>query len=47
MSGVDFGILNGRIRLTADWYNKVSKDILLELAQPTHMGFLVITYEFW
>ena len=37
--GIDFGILNGRVRLTADWYNKVSKDILLELAQPTHMGY--------
>lgn len=37
--GVDFGILNGRLRFTADWYNKLSKDILLELAQPTHMGF--------
>ena len=30
---------SGRVRLTADWYNKVSKDILLELAQPTHMGY--------
>lgn len=38
-AGVDFGILNGRIRLTADWYSKLSKDILLDLAQPTHMGF--------
>lgn len=37
--GVDFGILNGRIRLTADWYSKISKDILLELAQPAHMGY--------
>lgn len=37
--GIDFGILNGRLRLTADWYNKLSKDILLEVAQPTHMGY--------
>ena len=37
--GVDFGILNGRVRLTADWYSKLSKDILLEVAQPTHMGY--------
>ena len=37
--GVDFGILNGRVRLTADWYHKLSKDILLEVAQPTHMGY--------
>lgn len=38
-AGVDFGILNGRVCLTADWYNKLSKDILLELAQPAHMGY--------
>lgn len=37
--GIDFGILDGRVRLTADWYNKLSKDILLELAQPAHMGY--------
>ena len=37
--GLDFGILNGRVRLNADWYNKMSKDILLELAQPSHMGY--------
>ena len=37
--GIDFSVLNGRLRLTADWYNKMSKDILLELAQPTHMGY--------
>ncbi|WP_375337982.1 SusC/RagA family TonB-linked outer membrane protein [Bacteroides sp. ET225] len=37
--GIDFSVLNGRLRLTADWYNKLSKDILLEVAQPTHMGY--------
>ena len=37
--GIDFGTLNGRLRVTADWYNKMSKDILLEVAQPTHMGY--------
>lgn len=37
--GVDFGTLNGRLRITADWYQKYSKDILLEVAQPTHMGY--------
>lgn len=37
--GVDFGTLNGRLRITADWYNKLSKDILLEVAQPVHMGY--------
>lgn len=37
--GVDMGFLNGRLRVNADWYSKVSKDILLEVAQPAHMGF--------
>lgn len=37
--GVDLGFLNGRLRINADWYNKTSKDILLEVAQPAHMGF--------
>ena len=37
--GVDFGILNGRVRLTADWYSKLSKDILMEVAQPPHLGY--------
>ncbi|WP_373731735.1 SusC/RagA family TonB-linked outer membrane protein [Bacteroides heparinolyticus] len=36
--GIDLGFFNGRLRISADWYNKVSKDILLELAQPTHLG---------
>ena len=40
--GVDFGILNGRVRLTADWYSKLSKDILLEVARPSHMGYTAI-----
>lgn len=37
--GVDLGFLNGRLRINADWYSKLSKDILLEVAQPAHMGF--------
>lgn len=37
--GVDFGTFNGRLRITADWYNKYSRDILLEVAQPTHLGY--------
>ncbi len=37
--GIDIAILNGRLRLTADWYNKMSKNILLEVEQPTHMGY--------
>ena len=39
---LDFGILNGRVRLTADWYSKLSKDILLEVARPSHMGYTAI-----
>ena len=38
-AGIDLSLLNGRIRFSADWYNKLSKDILLELAQPAHMGY--------
>lgn len=37
--GIDFGTFNGRLRITADWYNKYSRDILLEVAQPTHLGY--------
>lgn len=37
--GVDLGFLNGRLRINADWYHKLSKETLLDLAQPTHMGF--------
>lgn len=38
-AGIDVSLLNGRFRVSADWYNKISKDILLELAQPVHMGY--------
>lgn len=38
-AGVDIGFFSGRLRLNADWYSKLSKDILLDLAQPTHMGY--------
>jgi TonB-linked SusC/RagA family outer membrane protein len=37
--GLDLGFLKNRLTITADWYNKLSKDILLELAQPSHMGY--------
>lgn len=37
--GLDLGFLKNRLTVTADWYNKLSKDILLELAQPSHMGY--------
>lgn len=38
-AGMDLSLFNGRLRITADWYDKTSKDILLELAQPAHMGY--------
>jgi TonB-linked SusC/RagA family outer membrane protein len=37
--GIDFGMFGNRLVVTADWYDKYSRDILLELAQPSHMGF--------
>lgn len=37
--GVDLGFLKGRFTLSADWYDKQSKDILLEVRQPDQMGF--------
>lgn len=41
-AGLDFGFFNGRLRISADWYNKISKDILLEVAQPSHMGYTAL-----
>lgn len=37
--GIDLGFFNNRLVINADWYNKLSKDILLEVEQPGHMGF--------
>ena len=36
--GLDLGFFNNRINLTIDWYNKESKDMLMELQTPTYMG---------
>ena len=38
-AGIDLGFFNGRLTLTADWYNKLSKDVLLEVQQPVHSGW--------
>lgn len=38
-AGLDFSFLNGRLTASADYYNKLSKDILLEVAQPYHTGW--------
>lgn len=36
--GVDMSFLSGKITAHFDWYSKLSKDVLLELNQPSHMG---------
>ena len=36
--GLDLGFFNGRIAVTADWYKKVSKDMLMQLTLPSIMG---------
>ncbi len=36
--GLDLGFFNGRIAITADWYKKVSKDMLMQLTLPSIMG---------
>lgn len=36
--GLDLGFFNDRINLTLDWYQKESKDMLMELQTPTYMG---------
>lgn len=37
--GVDMGFFNNRLTASIDWYNKKSKDILLEVEQPLHTGW--------
>ncbi|MBK8920102.1 MAG: TonB-dependent receptor [Saprospirales bacterium] len=36
--GVDFSVLNGRIDLTLDWYNKRTSDMLLQINVPSYLG---------
>ena len=36
--GIDIGFLHDRINLTVDWYQKESKDMLMELQLPSYMG---------
>lgn len=36
--GLDIGLFNDRINLTLDWYQKESKDMLMELQLPSYMG---------
>lgn len=37
--GVDFGFLDDRIMLTVDWYDKVTKDLLLNADLPGSSGY--------
>lgn len=36
--GLDFGFLNNRISGTIDWYNKVSRDLLMKQMTPLELG---------
>ena len=36
--GLDFGIFNNRISGNIDWYNRISKDLLMELETPLEVG---------
>jgi len=41
--GLDAAFLQGRLRLTVDWFNRDSKDFLLTLAAPAQTGYNFIT----
>lgn len=36
--GLDLGFFNDRINITADWYQKESKNMLMEMQLPSYMG---------
>ncbi|MCI1646864.1 MAG: TonB-dependent receptor [Bacteroides sp.] len=38
--GVDLGFFNDRITTTIDWYNKITRDLLLDAALPASSGYL-------
>ena len=37
--GIDVGLLNGRINLTADYYNKKTEDLLYQVPLPSYTGY--------
>lgn len=37
--GVDLSVLNNRLNLTADAYNNITKNLLLQVSQPLSVGF--------
>lgn len=41
--GMDVAFLHGQLTLTADWFNRKSKDFLLTLAAPAQTGYNLIT----
>lgn len=41
--GVDAAFLHGALTFTADWFNRDSKDFLLNLTAPAQTGFLFMT----
>ena len=41
--GMDVAFLHGALTLTADWFNRESKDFLLRLAAPAQTGYNYIT----
>jgi len=41
--GMDAGFMNGALTLTADWFNRNSRDFLLTLAAPAQTGYTYIT----
>ena len=38
-AGVDLGVLDNRVRLTADYYNRRTEDLLMQVALPLESGF--------
>lgn len=36
--GLDLGLIQDRVTLVVDWYNKESKDMLMQLQLPSYMG---------
>ncbi|MFY9150551.1 MAG: SusC/RagA family TonB-linked outer membrane protein, partial [Prolixibacteraceae bacterium] len=43
--GVDFNLYKNKIQIVADWFNKTSKDILVQLPIPGTMGNLGAPYQ--
>jgi TonB-linked SusC/RagA family outer membrane protein len=41
--GIDFGLFNDRISVSADYFNKKTNDLLLNLPLPASNGFTIIT----